>query len=193
MSDSDRVKWDARYAEGAYSGRTHPSEFLRKCVDQWPPGRALDIACGAGRNALFLARAGWSVDAIDISSVALERAQTGAAAEGLKVAWHCQDVLTDPLMPGRDYQLIMMFRFVAPDLLHTLPALLAPGGMLMVEEHMVWPKPVTGPGSNRFRVAPDALHGLFGEMEVLVETAGEVLEPDGTTAALARLLVKKPL
>ena len=207
MSDTDRAKWDARYAEGAYSGRTHPSNFLREYADQWTPGKALDLACGAGRNALFLARLGWSVDAVDISAVGLERAQAVAAASGLRVNWYCQDLLLDseigskmesdsivnPALPGRDYQLIILFRFVAPDLLHKLPALLAPGGMLMIEEHMVWPEPVTGPSSNRFRVEPDALQNLFPEMEVLAESAGEVLEPDGTSAALARLLVENSL
>ena len=192
MSDSDRLKWDARYAEGAYSGRNHPSDLLRKYVAQLASGKALDLACGAGRNALFLAGRGWAVDAIDVSTVGLGRAQAAADAAGLKINWLCQDLLMDPVLPAQDYQLIIMFRFVAPQLLKTLPFSLAPGGMLMVEEHMVWPTPVTGPTSNRFRVAPGSLQNLFPDMDVVVETEGEVPEPDGTKAAVARLLVQKP-
>ncbi len=86
MSEADRAKWDARYAAGAFSSRPHPSEFLRANLALCPAGRALDIACGAGRNALFLARQGWSVDAIDISQAGLDRARS--AASGLDIVWH---------------------------------------------------------------------------------------------------------
>ena len=193
MSEGDRVKWDARYEQGAYTQRPCPSEFLRQHIGHLQPGRALDIACGAGRNALYLAQQGWQVDAIDISAVGLEHAQCAARDANLQVNWHCQDLLDHPHIPRSDYQLIILFRFVAMQLLEQLPAHLLAGGLLMVEEHMVWATPVTGPGSNRFRVAPGTLKSCLPAMQVIVEEEGAVVDADGSTAALSRLLVQKPV
>jgi tellurite methyltransferase len=66
MSKLDRDKWNQRYAEDSYR-KTNPVTLLEDWLPKLPVGRALDVACGAGRNALFLARAGFTVDAIDIS------------------------------------------------------------------------------------------------------------------------------
>lgn len=87
MSDADKERWNARYASGEYIARTHPSELLARWIDRLPRGRALDVACGAGRNAIFLASEGYRVEAMDISSVALERASRRAQEEGLEVRW----------------------------------------------------------------------------------------------------------
>ena len=67
MSEADRKRWNERYKAGAYGQRTHPSALLATMVEQWLPvrggARALDLACGAGRNALYLAEQGYQVDA----------------------------------------------------------------------------------------------------------------------------------
>ena len=65
MTQAERDKWNERYRGGSYEGRDHPTALLAEWAPRLPPGRALDVACGAGRNALFLARAGYSVDAVD--------------------------------------------------------------------------------------------------------------------------------
>ena len=76
MSHADRDKWDKRYREGSYGTRTYPSELLAEWLPQLQKGRALDVACGAGRNALYLAAAGYVVDenatavaTVDVSDV----------------------------------------------------------------------------------------------------------------------------
>lgn len=191
MSAADRSKWDSRYAEGAYKHRRHPSAFLQQHLAGIGCGAALDIACGTGRNALYLATQGFSVDAIDISGVGLERAAEAGRERHLTVNWQCQDLLEAPQFERKDYQLIIMFRFVAPQLLATLPDLLAPGGYLMVEQHLVWDAPVIGPGNTRFRVQPGELAVALAGLAVVECSEGEVLEPDGSTAALARMLVRK--
>ncbi len=192
MSESDRAKWDSRYTAGAYSQRSQSSDFLRQHIGHLQPGHALDVACGAGRNSLYLARQGWQVDAMDISAVGLEQGQASALEADLHINWHCQDLLTNPTLPRCDYQLIILFRFVAMQLLEQLPAHLAPGGLLIVEEHMVWPGSVTGPTSNRFRVEPGALKLRLSAMEVIVDEEGEIVDADGSTAALCRLVARKP-
>ena len=86
MSQSDQDKWDARYRAGEYKARTHPSALLTEWLPKlaWPPDcSAIDVACGLGRNALFLARQGWRVAAVDISAVALEQLAATAAQENL--------------------------------------------------------------------------------------------------------------
>mgnify|MGYP005733379009 CR=1 FL=1 len=79
MAQDDRERWNARYAAGAYADREHPSDIVAQWVERHAdyangPGQALDLACGAGRNAYFLASRGFTVDAVDISSTALQRA-----------------------------------------------------------------------------------------------------------------------
>lgn len=98
MSGRDRDNWQRRYRDGAYRGRTHPSELVAEYVpdivatqraasDDGTVLEALDLACGAGRNALYLAGLGYRVDAIDIAVEALARGEEAAHAAGLTVSW----------------------------------------------------------------------------------------------------------
>ena len=118
MSDSDREKWDERYREGAYTDRTYPTALLSDWLPQLsrgiPPGRALDVACGAGRNALFLAGAGFEVTAIDISEEALARARQSARERGLKINWICADLESGEagVLPDGPFDLVVMVRYV---------------------------------------------------------------------------------
>ena len=92
MSDAERQRWDQRYRDGSYRARPHATELLQKWQPKLPRGRALDIACGAGRNALYLAALGYEVDAVDIAPYALERARQAAAERGLVVNWIAADL-----------------------------------------------------------------------------------------------------
>jgi len=193
MSEADRAKWDARYVASAGHDRAQASRFLHDHLHLIDPGPALDVACGRGRNALLLAARGFSVDALDISAVALAHAQRSAEDTAVHVNWVCQDLSEDMNVPRAGYQLILMFHFVAFELLHTLAGALAPGGWLMVEEHLRWPTPVSGPGSERFRVAPGQLAAAVPELQTCVYHEGLVSTGDGTEAALAQLLARRPL
>lgn len=214
MSAADRAKWDARYAAGAYQARLHPSAFLAECESLLPaPGRALDLACGTGRNAIFLAERGWSVDAVDISPVALRRA--AGHAEGLPIRWFEHDLEAGGAFSGGrsqacgarggahrmenapgHYDLIVNVRYVNLPLLRRLPARLHPGQMLLVEQHLALPEspPValSGPRSPAFRVAAGRLRCLAHGLRVVRSYEGLVREPDGTTAAVSRLLAAAP-
>src|SRR3954466_4962421 len=92
------AEWDARYGErdGAmWSGR--PNGRLVVEVADLTPGRALDVGCGEGAGAIWLTQQGWTVTAIDISNVALGRAQDAAKRAGVAVEWVCGDALQTPL------------------------------------------------------------------------------------------------
>lgn len=190
MSQADRRKWNARYARGAYEARTHPNALLRRWLPSLPVGRALDIACGAGRNSLFLAAAGFQVDALDISTQALARAATFADARGLKVNWIEHDL--DAGLPDSGcYDLIVLFRYVNARVLGILKERLLPGGYLLVEEHLVTDAKVVGPRGSRFRVEPGALVAAAGDLQICFCDESVVADPDGRQVALAQLVARK--
>src|SRR5512139_879861 len=84
MAFDDRERWEARYGRNTFEPERNPSEFLVAHAHLLH-GRVLDVAAGSGRNALFLARCGLSVDAIDIAFGGLQRLRRAALAEGLSV------------------------------------------------------------------------------------------------------------
>ncbi|MHB1582833.1 MAG: class I SAM-dependent methyltransferase [Acidimicrobiales bacterium] len=98
---TDAAEWDARYGErdGAmWSGR--PNGRLVAEVAGLDPGTALDVGCGEGADAVWLARGGWTVTAVDISEVALSRARAAAARAGVDVEWLRADALQASLPAG---------------------------------------------------------------------------------------------
>mgnify|MGYP003949713305 FL=1 len=192
MSAEDREKWDQRYREGAYASRNYPSEFLRNRAELLNIGRAMDLACGLGRNSIYLAELGFEVDAIDVSLVGLEIAREKAKERRLLIHWLNEDLVNDWTIPTQQYDLILMFRFVSSEVLLKLPQLLALGGALIIEEHLEWPQGnVVGPSGNRFRVKPGELMEGCKELDVLFHYEGLVEEPDGSMAALAQIHAKK--
>jgi tellurite methyltransferase len=186
MSEYERTEWDRRYREGEYRERANPSPFLDEWLPRLPTGRALDVACGAGRNALRLAEAGFAVEAVDISSVAIDIASTEAARRGLDVSWRVADL--DALeLEATSYDLVTVFRYVNRPLWPRLAAALAPDGFVLYEHHLDSPREVEGPGQPEFRLRPQELLRAFNGLRVVhysetIETEG------GSTFALARLV-----
>ena len=127
MSQADRDKWDKRYREGSYGTRTYPTELLTEWLPRLPKGRALDVACGTGRNALYLAAAGYTVDGIDISSIALQRLKETACTRNLTVKCIEIDLDSEPL-PYQCYDLIVLVRYRSTSLISRLLPLLNEGG-----------------------------------------------------------------
>ena len=187
MSDTDRTRWNERYEAGEYADRTYPSELLAAWIDRLPRGRALDIACGRGRNAIFLAANGYAVDAVDISGVALALARERADAEGLDVNWIEADL--DRHRVERDaYDVIVVARFLSRPLIPRLVDALRPGGHVVYDHHYITPAEVKGPRSRRFRARPNELLERFRALRILSYEEGIVADPDGSRMALARLV-----
>jgi SAM-dependent methyltransferase len=102
------AEWDARYGEhddAMWSGR--PNGRLVAEIEAVPAGRALDVGCGEGADAIWLAQRGWTVTAIDISDVAIARGRTGAALAGVVVEWVCGDALQTSF-PRASFDLVSM-------------------------------------------------------------------------------------
>lgn len=198
MSDEERVRWDERYRAGSYSERRHPTQLLADRVPQLAPGRALDVACGTGRNSHFLAAAGWQVDAIDISPAGLARARgTAEALGGLGIRW-IQGDLDDPAgaaLPAGPYDLIVLVRYVNHELFPHLMTRLAPGGILLCEQHVETTEEVIGPRSKGFRfrhneLLRDVTNAAGTADRLLYYREGLVTDPDGRRAALAQLVLE---
>ena len=187
MSDADRERWNARYAAGEYAARTHPSPLLATWTDRLPRGRALDIACGRGRNAIHLAAHGYAVDAMDISGVALAGARERAEAAGVAVNWIETD-LDRPDIARDAYDVIVVARFLYRPLIPRLVDALRPGGHVVYDHHYITPEAVDGPKSRRFRARPNELLERFRALRVLSYEEGIVAESDGSRMALARLV-----
>jgi tellurite methyltransferase len=193
VSRAERDKWDARYRAGAYSERAHPTALLADWLDRLPRGRALDVACGAGRNALYLAAAGYAVDAVDISAEGLERGRAAAAERGVDVSWHCVDLEESPdALPRGPYDLVVWVRYVNAALWPAVLARLAPGGHVLVEQHLVTNVEVVGPTSAAFRLAPGELARAAAELVTVHDHEGLIVDPDGRAAALAQLIARRP-
>jgi 2-polyprenyl-3-methyl-5-hydroxy-6-metoxy-1,4-benzoquinol methylase len=134
------AEWDARYSErdGArWSG--HPNGRLVAEVAGLPPGRALDVGCGEGADAIWLAEHGWTVSAIDISGVAIRRAREAAKLAGVSVDWISGDVLGTPF-PARSFRLVSLQYPALPKAageraVRTLLDTVRPGGMLLAVYH----------------------------------------------------------
>jgi SAM-dependent methyltransferase len=190
VSDADRQKWNARYELGAYQARTHANELLEGWLPELPVGRALDVACGAGRNSVFLASAGFQVDGLDISAQALARGATAAESKRVEVNWIEQD-LDDGLPDTGSYELIIMFRYLNLPLIRSLAHRLVPGGYLIVEEHLVSDAQVIGPNGSRFRVEPGELAAAANGLEICFYDESVRADPDGRQVALARLVARQ--
>ena len=95
-----REDWNARYARKELLWTAQPNRLFATEVERLGPGRALDVACGEGRNAVWLAERGWHVTGVDFSDVALAKAAELAASRGVEVDWLLADVLDHEPAPG---------------------------------------------------------------------------------------------
>ena len=188
MSKQDRKKWNQRYAEGSYH-KNNPVTLVADWVPGLPVGRALDVACGAGRNSLFLAQAGYQVDAIDISREGLNLARQNAENQGLSINWIEQD-LDQPYQFDTNYDLIIVMWYVNLGLISRLCSCLAPGAYLLCEEHLITDREVIGPASLNYRVAPGDLRKAVSGVDVLLYEESIEMNAEGEQVASARVVAK---
>jgi len=136
MSEADRARWDARYAPDTLVMGPAPKPLVLELAGVLPrAGRALEIACGEGQLAAWLARRGLAVTALDISPVALDKLRAQADAEGFAKRLSAVEADLDdglpPLAPG--LALVTCIDFYAPAVMAQARELLAPGGMLLLQ------------------------------------------------------------
>lgn len=132
MAEADRERWDRAWRDGGHDPGAAP-DWLDAFDAELPrAGRALDVAAGAGRVALFWAARGLDALAVDVSPEGLKRARAAAAARGLALQTLALDLEREPL-PAGPFAAISVFHYLQRDLFPALVARLAPGGVLVCE------------------------------------------------------------
>jgi tellurite methyltransferase len=129
MTESDQARWDRKYAAGEGPAHFQPNQFLVENRRLLAGERAVDLACGFGGNALYVASLGYRVEAVDVSIIALQRARAEAMRRGLEIHWVQAD-LNRWWVPPAHYDLILVFLYLNRDLMHQLAVALQPGGLL---------------------------------------------------------------
>jgi len=139
----DAAEWDERYRDSELVWSAEPNRFVAEEARGLAPGRAIDLAAGEGRNAIWLAGLGWTVTAVDFSAVGLEKGRKLAggqpAAVSQRISWECADLLQyAPEAGGYDLVLIAYLHLPPPARRSVLAAAaggVAPGGLLLIVGH----------------------------------------------------------
>jgi SAM-dependent methyltransferase len=193
VNDATQRFWEDFYKEHGHKWSGKPNALLVREVAALDPGTALDVGCGEGADALWLAERGWRVTAVDVSEVAIGRAAARAAETGVgeRIAWERHDLSRS--FPEGVFDLVSVQFFHSPiaeegereSVLSKAAGAVAPGGTLLIAGHAGWPSWVTEPPfDHRFPTTSDVLDGLDlapGEWRVEAEEVveNEMTDPDG--------------
>jgi SAM-dependent methyltransferase len=134
----DADAWDERYRAAELVWSAEPNRFVAEEVADLRPGRALDLACGEGRNAIWLAAQGWEVTGVDFSAVAIEKARLLAESRGADVQWVQADAVDGPDLGTFDLVVVAYLQLPAAERRRALAAAagaVAPGGTLVFVAH----------------------------------------------------------
>ena len=197
----DAREWDARYATTELVWSVTPNQFVADELADLPPGRAVDLAAGEGRNAIWLAGRGWDVTAVDFSQVALDKGRRLADGEHLdgSVTWVCADATT--WTADAAYELVVVAYLQLPpgqrrEAVRRAFAALRPGGTFLLVAHDLsnLGEGTGGPQDPAvLMTADDVLDDLEGTDFELVRAervVRQVPQPDGTTAPAYDALVR---
>lgn len=186
---SDRERWNDRHAAAIAAGPGDPPAAgwvleHRDLLASLPGGRALDVGCGRGRNALLLAELGFQVEALDVSDVALDHLDRRARERGLPIATRRTDLSADEL-PDGPFEVVVNTFYLERRLFGAMSEALAPGGLLLVVALL------EGPAANpAHALARGELRTAFRGLDVIAHTeteAGAVPRPR------ASLVARRPL
>ena len=150
---------------------------------------ALDVACGSGRDAVYMAMNGYEVDAIDILPDALQRANDLASRHGVQIQTIQQDLGRQPTLPFGQYDLVVVFRYLQRSLMPSLSKALRPGGYLLYETfHERNRQTGSKPSNLDHLLKTGELSSSFSELEVLV--ADDAFERNGRY--FSHILARRP-
>lgn len=195
MTDPRIARWDERYTRGEELHGFLPSPPLPEAIVDLAPGRALDLACGGGRHALYLAERGWQVDAVDASAagLALLRAEAERRGVAARITPHRADLESEPpgfTIPAAHYDLIVDVYFLHRPLLAHAARGLRPGGLLVAAIHCDLPGQ---PKAHAFTLAPGELRAQIAALGLTILHDRETAPHEGRHGrATAEIVARAP-
>lgn len=191
MNSSEQARWDKRHSQSL--GTAPPAGLLRQVVESaaWslPRGRALDLACGKGRNAIYLAEHGFDVAALDVSSVALDEGRRLAEEMKLRIDWRQCD-LTSAVLPAAAFDLVINFNYLQRSLVPLIKQVVKPGGSVIFETYLIDQAAVGHPNNPTYLLEHNELLHFFRGFRVLLYREGEFTD-DGATAFRAGIFAQR--
>ncbi len=187
--EDDKGRWDQLFSTQEYVFGKEPALFLKDQVVRIPVGRALDIAMGEGRNAVFLAKKGFAVEGVDISDVAVQKAKLLARENSVEIRTTVADLNTYQIRPD-SYALIANIQYLQRSLIPRIKAGVRRGGFVVYENPTV-EELKRDPGRNLRRdylLESGELKQLFSDFEIVEYSEG----PGENGQIVARLLARKP-
>lgn len=170
MAGQDRLRWDQVYRDRQHEAYPAPDPLLFEFtppVSDEAEHRALDLAAGIGQNGLWLSAQGYLVDVMDISRVALLRAQAEAARRQLRNINLYPVDLDDTPLEANTYELICVFRYLKRDLFPALRAAVRPGGRIIYETFNRRYQKLVPQFNPAFLLEPGELSGYFADWKIL--------------------------
>jgi tellurite methyltransferase len=189
---SDQKRWDQRFKGKKFAFGKEANSFLRKHIALLPKGKALDLAAGEGRNAVFLAQHGFKVDAVDISEIGLRKTQQLAKKRMVRVHTIFADLDTYQIKRG-DYDLITNFYFLNRNIIPRMKRGLKKGGVVIFETYLLEHRRLHtgGPRNPKYFLKPNEPLHLFKGFRILVYREG-IFEEGRKRKAIASLIAQKP-
>ncbi|MEZ4600931.1 MAG: methyltransferase domain-containing protein [Syntrophotaleaceae bacterium] len=170
--------------------RLTPDTWLIRALPLLPPGRLLDVACGRGRNALFMAEKGYVVTAVDASAEGLSQLAAEAGQRDLTIALHRQDLEAKPDLPAEAFDVVLQFFYLQRSLIPALKQAVRPGGVAVVRTFSHAGPWAGGPGHPEYALGEGELLKLFAGWEILLHEEG--LEQSHRGGSLAGIVARRP-
>ncbi|WP_363464374.1 class I SAM-dependent methyltransferase [Halogeometricum borinquense] len=186
------TNWDERFRSGEYPNDPEPAPLLERYVDALPPGRALDVAAGTGRNAVFLAEEGYEVEAIDQSREGLRITRERARERDVADRLDCLQVdIPSHEFPKDRYDLITVSFYRTVDRLPDIIDALAEDGVLFYEHHLrSTDQYEAGPSGDQYRFGANELLHACLDLTVLAFDAKTESRDDGRTAMRTQIVAR---
>lgn len=188
---TDQKRWEKRFGRKEFALGKEPNPFLKRHIHLLPKGRALDVATGEGRNAVFLAQNGFEVDAVDISEKGLKKARKLAREKGVKINTFLVDLDRYQIEKER-YDLIANFYFLKRRLIPRIRKGLKKGGKVILETYLLQHRTlaVGGPKQAKYFLKPNEPLRLFRNFRILFYREG-IFNEGGRKKAVASLIAEK--
>lgn len=187
--EGDRMRWNNRYKSRDYLYGKEPINFLKENINLLTKGKALVLAMGEGRNAVYLAKNGFNVDGCDISDVAVKKSKQLAKENNVRINAMIAD-LEHYIIPPNKYDLITCFYYTQRDLIPQIKEGVKAGGMVMFETYTIdqlnYGPGAPGPRNPAYLLKRNELLNLFSDFHIIYYREGEIAKNKTVASLIAR-------